>query len=130
MVLITDPVGDTIIRIKNAYLVGKREVWIPHSKLAEAIVRVLQNYNFIEDFQIKKNGRDFLVVFLYEKSKKAFTDARQISKPGCRKYVRVKDIPYVRDGYGICILSTPQGIMSGREARQRNLGGELLLEVW
>ncbi|MBU0709063.1 30S ribosomal protein S8 [Patescibacteria group bacterium] len=129
--MITDPVADTLIRIKNGYLASRFEVTIPYSKMSLALVSTLKRYGFIEDF--KKNtrpDRPHLSIYLYEKDKKTFTDVKQISKPGRRIYVNKKNIPIIRDGFGVCILSTPKGILTGEEARKQNVGGELLAKVW
>ncbi|OQX51477.1 30S ribosomal protein S8 [candidate division CPR3 bacterium 4484_211] len=129
--LITDPVADTLIRIKNGYLASKSEVVIPYSAFKYEIVKVLKQFKFIEDLKkTEHQGKPVLRVHLYDKKKKKFTDLRQISKPGCRVYVGKKKIPYVREGYGICLISTPKGVMTGEEARRKGLGGELLAEVW
>jgi small subunit ribosomal protein S8 len=128
--MITDPVGDTLIRIKNGYRASKTEIRIPYSRMNESLLKVLKNYKFIEDYKRYRDQDTFLTVYLYASDSGEFSDLKQISKPGRRVYVNSKRIPYVRDGYGISILSTPQGVMSGEEARKKNLGGELLVKVW
>lgn len=129
--MVTDPVADTLIRIKNGYLAAKSEVWIPLSNFRKEILRVLKKYDFIEDY--KENERDnqpYIIAYLYQEDRRSFTDLKQISKPGRRTYVKAKNIPLVRNGFGIALVSTPQGVLSGDEAREKNIGGEFLAKIW
>ena len=127
----TDPVADTLIRIKNGYLASKPEIKIPCSRMRKSILAVLKDYGFVEDY--KKNQdkpHSGFNVYLFNRKERSFCDLKQVSKPGSRVYVKAKNIPRVRNGFGICLLSTPEGVMSGEKARKKNLGGELLAEVW
>lgn len=133
MVMIPDPVGDLLIRIKNGYLARKIEVSTPHSSFAENIVAVLLQYEFIEDVSIKEqDGKKTISVFLKydEKKNPALEQVKQLSKPGRRVYSQAKDLYSVRGGYGILLVSTSKGVMIGDEAKDKSLGGELLAEIY
>ena len=134
---INDPISDMIIRIKNAALVNNPSVNIPMSKIKKAILTVLRDQGYISDFFDNTiDGKDFITVNLkYFRDKdnitkhviKSFT---RMSKPSCRSYSSSKDLPLIKGGLGVCIVSTPLGVMTGKEARHRNLGGELIAEVF
>lgn len=130
MVMVSDPVGDLIIRIKNGYLARKREIIVPASKFKGEILDLLVKEGFIEDYKIEKNKREFTVNLKYKQRKPSLTGVRRVSKPGVRIYVSRQKIPYVLGGHGIAVLSTSKGIMSGREAKEKKIGGELLFEIW
>lgn len=129
----TDPIGDMLTIIRNGYMVGKKIVSAPHSKLKENIVKVLKEERFIEDYELtEKRGKPSILIYLLYRGKNtpAITEIRRVSKPGRRWYVAKKEIPNVRSGYGIAILSTNKGVMSSRRARKEGCGGELICEVW
>lgn len=127
----TDPIADMLIRIKNAYLARHKEVKLPYSKIKEAIAKILKKEGFINDVSIKKGKyMDIVLALRYVRNQPVLTDVRRISKPGRRVYVNKKNIPRVVNGFGIAILSTPQGLMTGEEARKKGLGGEVICEVW
>jgi small subunit ribosomal protein S8 len=133
----TDPVGDMITRIRNASRQGHEYVHMPSSKLKAAIANVLKEEGFIRDFRVQAGGTGaspFPTLDLhlkYDESKQPVINAIQrLSKPGLRRYTGHDDIPRVQSGFGVVILSTPQGVLSDREARRRKVGGELLCEVW
>ena len=129
----TDPIADMLTRIKNALAVGHSEVTLPYSKIKKSVAEVLlANDYLVEVKQIKNEPSDELkLVLKYSDSKEpVISEVRRISKPSCRVYVSSKDIPQVLNGFGINILSTSAGILTGREAKAKNLGGELLCELW
>ncbi|MBU1110997.1 30S ribosomal protein S8 [Patescibacteria group bacterium] len=127
--MVTDPVADTLISVKNGYLASRVDIRMPYTKMRESILKVLKQYGFVEDYKKNTDGKfPVFIVYLYEKGK--LTNVKQISKPGCRVYINAKDIPVIRDGFGICVLSTSKGVMSGEEAKKKKLGGELLAKVW
>lgn len=130
--MVGDPIGDLIVQIKNAYRAGKASIVVPHSKLKEAVARILARERYLSDVRLTgEYPKKMLVLSLrYEGAKPVLTDVRRKSKPGLRTYVGVREIPTVLGGRGVAILSTPQGIMTGKEARKKHLGGELLCEVW
>jgi small subunit ribosomal protein S8 len=129
---ITDPVGDMLTRIRNASRQGHEYVHMPSSKLKTAIADVLKSEGFIRDFRVQTQGQ-FPVLDIHlkydEQKKPVIEHIKRLSKPGLRRYTGVADIPKVQSGFGVVILSTPQGVLSDREARKRQVGGELLCSV-
>lgn len=133
MGLINDPIGDMLTRIRNAGMARQDEVSMPTTKLLVEIARVLKQEGFIRDYRVvPAQPRNNLVLRLkYGPDKKsAVLGLRRVSKPGLRVYRPAKQIPRVRGGLGIAIVSTPRGIMTGRDAYRQNVGGEMLAEVW
>ena len=130
----TDPVADMLSRIRNGVRAKLNKVDIPSSKLKVEIARILKENNFISDYRVlaTENGRPVLrVVLKYAQGgQPVIRELKRVSSPGLRKYVGVGDIPRVRNGLGMAILSTPKGLMSDRDARAANLGGELLAVIW
>lgn len=128
----TDPVADMLTRIKNAYLARRASVVIPHSKVKEAIAQVLLDNHYIGSFKVEPNGpQPSLVVELtYTGKTPALTDVKRVSSPGRRLYMPVDRIPKALGGYGVTIVSTSQGVMSDRDAKKKNIGGEILCQVW
>lgn len=130
--MVSDPIGDMLARIKNAYMAGKSSVSLPHSKLKETVAKILVEQRYLSSVSTKaEQAKKTLELDLrYEGSKPAFTDLKRKSKPGLRVYVGASAIPTVVAGTGTAVLSTPQGIMTGKEAKKRHIGGELLCEIW
>lgn len=128
----TDPIADMIIRIKNATLVSHETVSIPHSKIKENIARLLLENNYIDGYEVveKKPQSDIVVKLKYKNKLSAITDVKRASKPGRRLYSDAKSIPQTLGGYGITIVTTSKGLMTQKEARKQNLGGELLCQIW
>lgn len=128
----TDPVADMLTRIRNACLAGHRRVDVPVSKLKVEIARLLKANHYVQDFKVLDDGRyGLLRLYLrYHGDVSVIRELRRVSTPGLRRYVKVREIPRVRNGLGMAILSTPRGLMSDREARTAQLGGELLAVVW
>ncbi len=136
--LINDSISDMLTRVRNAVLVKKSTVSIPYTGLNQQIAHILEKEGFIKTFQISLDFTELLIYLKY-KSKKIYrgkkkecciTNLRRISKPGLRIYANHKEIPRILGGTGIVIISTPDGIMTDREARFRGVGGELLCSVW
>jgi small subunit ribosomal protein S8 len=130
----TDPIADMLTRIRNACGSKHRRVDIPASKIKVEIARILLESNFIRDFKMieSENGRPMLRLFLKYATgdQPVIREFRRVSTPGLRRYVGVQEIPRVRNGLGVAILSTSQGLMTDRQARQARTGGELLAVVW
>jgi small subunit ribosomal protein S8 len=128
----TDPVADMLTRIRNACAAGHRRVDIPRSKLKEQLARILAEHHFVAEVKaLDDGGRGILRLYLrYHDEQPVIRELRRVSSPGLRRYVKSREIPRVRNGLGIAIVSTPKGLMSDREARAQNLGGELLAVVW
>jgi small subunit ribosomal protein S8 len=121
----TDPIADLLTRIRNAVKAGHERVVVPHSKLKMAVLAVLKQGQYINDY--KQDGRDILVALNPERHQ---IHLKRISKPGQRIYKKSKDLKPVLEGYGIGVISTPQGVMTTGEAYKKHLGGEVICEVW
>ena len=130
---ITDPVADMLTRIRNACQARHRRVDMPPSKLKLEIARLLRENHYIQEFQVLDDGRHGLLR-LYLKyhngDQPVIRALRRVSTPGLRRYVGAREIPRVRNGLGMAIVSTPKGLMSDRDARTAHLGGELVALVW
>jgi len=135
---VTDPIADMLARIRNALTVGYPTVEIPASKLKEAIARILKDEGYIEDYQVverEKQPRRLLVIHLKYVGERrdrrpVITGLERASKPGRRVYTQAKDIPWVRSGMGVAILTTPKGVLTGQQARRLGVGGEILCYIW
>ncbi len=131
--MITDPIGDLIIRLKNAGMVGHTEVSLPYSKLKEAVLETLKKNGYIKDFEKHGKGvKKSLKISLFYNTDKTprISAVKRISKPGRRIYKDVKNIFPVRYGKGIMIISTSKGVMTNNDAVKEKVGGEILFEIW
>ena len=128
----TDQIADLITRIRNAILVGKREVSVPTSKLKLAVAEGLKNAHFIEDVKVEDGKpRGTLIITINKEGENAkITEIKKVSKPGRRVYAGTDELPKVKSGRGMVLVSTSKGIMSGEEARKNRLGGEILVKVY
>lgn len=128
----TDSIADMLIRIKNALAAGHEEVVMPHSKMKAAIAEILLTENYLDKVEVldSKPQKQMKLALKYEGSLPAVSGVKRISKPGRRLYVPAGQIPVTLGGYGITILSTNQGVIADKEARQKNVGGEILCQVW
>lgn len=125
----TDPISDMLTRVRNALAVQKTEVVLPHSRVKESVAKVLKENGYITDIQVKKD--DFRKVMTLTLDGGApIHEVSRVSKPGRRAYTKVKDIPRVKQGRGIVIMSTSKGVMAGEQAREQKLGGEIICEVY
>jgi small subunit ribosomal protein S8 len=130
---LTDPVADLLARIRNSLHARHQKLDIPASRLKQEIARVLKEEGYIANFKAtEEEGRKVLRIYLkYGPDNAAvISNLQRISRPGCRVYVGHSDIPRVLGGLGINILTTPKGVMTGRQARKQGLGGEILCAVW
>ena len=131
--IVTDPIADMLTRIRNALTIKRTEVSIPASKTKNAIAEILFNEGFIESFELvdENNYKSIKIVLKYgPNGEKVIQGLKRISKPGLRVYAECQDIPKVLNGLGIAIVSTNKGIMTDKEARRQNIGGEVLAFVW
>jgi len=127
----TDPIIDLIIRIKNGYSARRESIASPHSKFRVEVLKKLQELKYIEGYDVKGDVKKTITVgLIYEKGTPAVTGVKLASRPGRRSYAGVKELKSVFGGMGVSLLSTPQGIMTNKEARKQNAGGELLFEIW
>jgi len=129
---LTDPIADFLTRLRNATSVQKAELVAPYSKIKIEIARILKEEGYISNYELDTtSGKPQIkVTTKFVNRVPALTGLKRVSKPGLRRYVGATEIPRVLGGMGISILSTPRGILSGREAKKQNVGGELLAYIW
>ena len=127
-----DPIADMLTRLRNAGAAGLKKIEMPSSKEKAAIAAVLKEEGYISDFAVLEDGakRILSVTVKYYQGAPVIEGIQRVSKPSCRIHCTCKDIPKVRGGLGTVVLSTPNGILSGRKAKEANCGGEVLLYVW
>jgi small subunit ribosomal protein S8 len=132
-VSLTDPVGDLLTRIRNGQRAGKATITTPASGLRENLLRVLEREGYIRGFErvkVREGVEELHVDLKYNEGAPVINQIQRVSKPGRRVYAKIKDLQKVYNGLGISILSTPRGVMSDQEARQANVGGEVLCQVF
>ena len=136
IIMVTDPISDMLIQIKNAQAVGHEQVALPFSKVKFRIAEILKDAGYLADVERKnkkgeKTEHEYLYLTLkYQDNEGALSGLKLISRPSRRMYIKAKEIKPVRSGHGLAVISTPKGIMDSKEARKNNLGGEILFEVW
>lgn len=131
--VMTDPISDFLTRIRNANSVGHRTVAAPSSKMKVAIAEILKEEGFIKNFEVTEDDKQGEIkVFLKygRNNEKVITGIKRISKPGLRVYAKTEDLPKVLNGLGIAIVSTSNGVVTDKKARQAGVGGEVLAYVW
>ena len=134
--MVGDKISELIISLKNASVVKKDKVIVSYSKLLESILTVLKEKNFIESFEISKKDKaikdkTITIVLKYdEKGIPAITDVKRVSKLSKRIYKKSKEIRSVKQGFGLAVISTPNGIVSDSFARENHVGGEVMFEIW
>lgn len=128
----TDPIADMLTRIRNANRQHHETVMVPASKLKVDIAEILKNEGFIKGYKVEGEGpiKNIVITLKYRGNERVITDLKRISKPGLRVYAKVNEIPKVLNGLGIVILSTSQGLMTDKEARAKQVGGEVLAYIW
>ncbi|MDR0827456.1 MAG: 30S ribosomal protein S8 [Desulfovibrio sp.] len=126
--MLTDPIADMLTRIRNAHLALHKEVSVPGSRMKKAIAAILKQEGYVED--VTDSDKSFTIALKYSGGKPAISGLKRISKPGRRVYVGSSQIPRVQNGLGVCIISTSNGVLDGVTARDRQIGGELLCEIW
>ena len=132
MSALTDPISDFLTRLRNATRAQKHELSLPFSNIKNDMARVLKQEGYIADFSVEGDGatKSIKVPTRFVEQTSAINGLKRVSRPGLRRYVGAGEIPRVRGGQGIAILSTPRGVLSGREAKRQNVGGELLAYVY
>lgn len=130
--MVTDPIADMLTRVRNASMARHRRVDMPVSKLKTEIARLLKDKGYIYDYKVLGDGtRKSLRLYLkYYQEKPVIRSLQRVSKPGLRKYVGAAEIPRVRNGLGMAVLSTSRGVMTDAQARAAKVGGEILALVW
>jgi small subunit ribosomal protein S8 len=127
----TDTISDMLTRIRNASRVLKPTVEMPHSRMKESIAHILKREGYVAEVAVEgKPMKTIKLKLKYEGKRPVIEGLRRVSTPGLRRYVRATGIPRVRNGLGISVISTPQGVMTGTQARKSNLGGEMICYVW
>ncbi|WAM01451.1 30S ribosomal protein S8 [Mycoplasmopsis felis] len=128
---ITDPISDLVVRIKNANARKHKTVSIPYSVKKEAIIKLIENEGYIASYsvegQIQKKISSYIKI---QKNQPAIVGIKRVSKPGLRVYVKSEEIPSIISGYGTVIISTSKGLITGKEARKENVGGEIIAYIW
>lgn len=133
MAVVTDTIADMLTRIRNANQMRYTEVKVPASKLKLELARILKEEGFIKDYKVtdeNTQGMIYITLKYGEKKERVITGLKRISKPGLRVYAKAEEVPKVLNGLGIAIISTSKGIMTDKEARRENLGGEVLAYIW
>ncbi len=132
MAVVTDTIADMLTRIRNANAMRYEEVSVPASNLKIELARILKEEGFIKNYKVEKNDVQGTIVITlkYVNKERVITGLKRISKPGLRVYAKSTEIPKVLNGLGIAIISTSKGIMTDKQARQQQLGGEVLAYIW
>ena len=132
MAVVTDTIADMLTRIRNANQMRYEEVQVPASNIKVEIARILKEEGFINDYKVVKDDAQGTIVLTlkYNKKERVITGLKRISKPGLRVYAKNDEVPKVLNGLGIAIISTSKGIMTDKEARKENIGGEVLAYIW
>jgi small subunit ribosomal protein S8 len=126
-----DPISDMLTRIRNAQRALLPTVEVPHSKMKESIAHILKKEGYVGDVAVEGKGIKTIKLKLkYQGKKSVIEGLHRISRPGLRHYVGATEIPRVRGGLGVAVVSTPEGVMTGTQARKKNIGGEVLCYVW
>ncbi|HVX24176.1 MAG TPA: 30S ribosomal protein S8 [Candidatus Saccharimonadales bacterium] len=128
----TDPIADMLTRIRNAIAVRQQTVTLPHSRVKEAVARLLADNHFIDSVNVQDAtiGKSLVLTLNGESSNARITEIVRLSKPGRRAYVNAREIPVVKRGRGIVIVSTSKGMMTGQQAKAERVGGELICKVY
>ncbi len=132
MSTVTDPIADLLARVRNGANAQKIDIFVPYSRMKAEIARILKDEGYITDYEVDTKAAHPRIKITNKLANRssAITGLKRVSRPGLRRYVGAQEIPRVLGGMGVAILSTSRGIMSGREAKKKKLGGELLAYVW
>lgn len=130
--MMTDPIADLLTRIRNAYSVKKEDVSAPYSKFKETVIKLLVSEGYIAEYTVTGEGikKEIKIKLRYANGQAALVGIKRMSKPGLKQYVNAKELPKVLSGLGIAVISTSKGLLTDREARKQNLGGEVVAFVW
>ncbi len=132
LIVSTDPIADMLTRIRNAMAVNRREITLPHSRMKETVAKILVANGFLKDAKLvtEDDVKQLAIIINDESVSPAITEITRLSSPGRRVYVKAAEIPRIKRGRGIVVVSTSKGIMSGQEAASKKLGGELICRVY
>jgi|SRR3989344_4741146 len=126
--MVTDPIADLLVRLSNASRVGKAATTVPYSNLKQAVAKLLEKEGYVGEV-VKKNG-NLVFSLVYTSGRPAINGVKRISKPSRRMYMGVRDVRPIKRGHGLLVLSTPAGVLTGKEAQSKRVGGEVLFEIW
>jgi len=128
----TDPIADMLSRIRNAVAVGKNEITLPHSRIKELVARILAENNFLYSVKVEESQpqKSLIIQINAANSSSRITEITRLSKPGRRSYVKTSEIPVIKRGRGIVVVSTSNGVMSGHDAKIKRLGGEIICRIY
>ncbi len=126
--MVTDTVSDILIRLKNGYMARRSSIVVPKSKIALALFSLLVKNGYLEKLEI--DGQNLNLMLKYHHKSPVLTDLKRVSKPGRRIYGSKNHLPRVLGGHGIAVISTPLGLLTDKEAREKNVGGEILCKIW
>ncbi len=128
----TDPIADMLTRIRNAIMVNKSSTRMPHSNAKEAIAKILKNAGYLSNVKVEKieGGKDLVIEINADGHNAVITEIKRLSKPGRRMYAIAGEIPYVKNGRGVVVVSTSKGVMTGSDASKQRVGGELICSVY
>jgi small subunit ribosomal protein S8 len=132
VIISTDPIADMLTRIRNAIAVNAPSTSMPHSKIKETVAKILADNNFVDQVEVKQDGarKTLIITINSENTSAKITEINRLSRPGRRLYVKSPAMPSVKRGRGLVVVSTSAGIMTGAQAKTKNLGGELICEVY
>ena len=131
--VVSDPIADMLTRIRNANQLRYTEVEMPTSKMKEEIAKILKDEGYISDYKIESSDKAKKLILNLKygaKKERVITGLKRISKPGLRVYAKADEVPSVLNGLGIAIISTSEGVMTGKDAKKKSLGGEVLAYIW
>ncbi|MBM3205454.1 30S ribosomal protein S8 [Candidatus Shapirobacteria bacterium] len=129
--VVTDPIADFLIRIKNGSLARKDAIEVRWSTIKQKMAEILVEEGYLKGFKVKKDKFQVLVLdLLYKDKRPVLTGVKRLSKPGVRIYTKAKKMPSIKKAGGLTLVSTPQGLMTSQQARKKNLGGEVIGQVW
>ncbi len=126
--MVNDPIADFLVRLQNASMVGHTSVTLPYSSMKSAIAKILEREGYLTD--VSKRNNTLVVGLSYSAGRPTINGVKRISKPSRRMYMGVRDVQPIKRGHGLLVLSTPAGVVTGKEAREKRVGGEVLFEIW
>ncbi len=128
--MIADPISDFIIQLQNASRAGKTSVSLPSSKMKVAVAEVLAREGYLASVEKPKKASPLVVTLAYKNGKSVISGVKRVSKPSRRVYTGVREVRPIKRGFGLVLLSTPNGILTGKQAQEARVGGEVLFEIW